>query len=389
MWRQCDTFFYSYEFFKSGINLLSPSVCWMGGYMTVALEFPIVSAVIALFFKIFGEKILISELVCLLFYICSVIYLYILINLLLNRRIAYLVSLVYSSLPLGLYYSRAVVIDFAELFFVIATLYYFILWLEKAGIKNLLMILIFSALALLTKAPYVLIIIFPAIYEIYRRNKIKFFLKHLIFFFIPVIIFILWQVYVQNLNSKAPDWFFIPGYFKFTNMSRWYFGYLGSRFDINNWRNIFSRFGESITTYTGIILFIAGLFINLQNNFNKKIFGLFLLGSLIYLLIFFDLNVIHDYYQIPFLCIASFYIAVSFDSLINHFQNNKYKFLTITVFIVFLINCIWFTERWYYKIDKLKQKSSEMIKNNTDDNSLIIVSGYHTDPREPSILAPS
>lgn len=389
MWRQCDTFFFSYEFYKSGINLLSPSVCWMGDYKTVAVEFPVVSGVIAVFFKIFGAHISISRFVCLLLYAGSVVYLFLLCRLLFYNRLAYLIALVYSSLPLGLYYSRAVIIDFAELLFVFAAFYYLILWLESEDKKNLILTLIFSAFALLNKAPYVLIIVLPAVYEIYRREKIRFFLRHLIFFLIPIAVFVLWQSYVYSLNSKAPDWFFIPGYFKFTDMSSWYFGNISSRFDLSTWKTLFFRFGESITSYTGVLLFAAGIFIKLKNNHSKKIFTLFSLSSILYLIVFFDLNRIHDYYQIPFLCIASFYIAVTFDYLFNNFQNKKIKFIAIVFSAFFLINCIWFTERWYYKVSRLKQISSEIMRTRTPENSLVIVSDNETDPRDPTVLAPA
>jgi Dolichyl-phosphate-mannose-protein mannosyltransferase len=389
MWRQCDTFFYAYEFYKTGINLLTPSVCWMGGYKILALEFPVVSGIIAVFFKIFGEQIYISKLVCLLFFSASVIYLYSLIKLLFYKRLAYLISVVYACLPLGLYYSTTVIIDFAELFFVFATFYYFILWLNNPGKKYLILVLFFSTLALLTKAPYILLIIFPAVYEIYKKDKIKLFLKYLIIFVMPVIIFGVWQSYVQNLNSRSPDWYFIPGYFKFNDMSSWYFGNISSRFDIDNWKNLFTRFIEADMSYVGTILFVSGILIKQPGKYNKKFFGLFCLGSVLYLLIFFNLNLIHEYYQIPLLCIASFYIAITFDYLISNMQTKKSKSFLIIIFIFFFINCIWFTERWYYKIDKLKQAASEIIKNNTNENSLVIVSDSKTDPRDPTVLAPS
>jgi hypothetical protein len=57
--------------------------------------------------------------------------------------------------------------------------------------------------------------------------------------------------------------------------------------------------------------------------------------------------------------------------------------------ILLMINSIWFTERWYYKIDRVRLYASEEINKNTDENSLVIVSIKDTDPRDPRILAPS
>lgn len=389
MWRQCDTFFYAYEFYSTGVNLLMPSVCWMGGHPAVALEFPVVSAVISIFFSIFGLHVSVAKLVCLIFFALSVFYMYLSFKVLYYKRLAYIIALVYTFLPLGLYYSVSVIIDFGEIFFVFGAFYHFILWLENEDIKNLIITLIFAVFGLLVKAPYIIIIILPAIYEIVRRNKIKLLLRNLVLFIIPVVIFIIWRNYVENLNSQSPDWFFIPGYHKFTNMENWYFGDLNSRLNPDNWRNLFIRFGEIIVSYAGLFLFIPGIFIKLPSGYNKKIIGLFAFGSVLYLMIFFNLNVIHDYYQIPFLAMASAYIAVTFDYLYRNISVREVKLITILISFIMIVNCIWYTERWFFKEKKLFTLSSELIKNNTDKNSLVIVSGPDIDMTDPSILAPA
>src|SRR5947207_6093573 len=39
-WRQAETAQYARSFFRDGIDLLHPTVCWLGGHHTLALEFP-------------------------------------------------------------------------------------------------------------------------------------------------------------------------------------------------------------------------------------------------------------------------------------------------------------------------------------------------------------
>ena len=106
-------------------------------------------------------------------------------------------------------------------------------------------------------------------------------------------------------------------------------------------------------------------------------------GTIVYLLIFFNLNVIHDYYQIPLLAITSFYIASSIDYLYRKINNkNVFYSKIILIFIItsLAVNGIWFTERWYYRHDSIRYIAAELIHNNTEPDDLVIASIDLTDP---------
>ncbi len=47
-WRQCDTGWFIWDFYKNGIDLLHPAVCWMGATDTLILEFPLPEALVAI-----------------------------------------------------------------------------------------------------------------------------------------------------------------------------------------------------------------------------------------------------------------------------------------------------------------------------------------------------
>lgn len=391
-WRQFDTEFYAYDFFKNGINLFKPSVCWLGAHKTLILEFPLISGVISIFYTVFGHSIFYARLVIFLFYLGSAFYLFLIIKHLYYARIAKLALLIYLMMPLSLYYSRAINIDFPALFFALAMLYYLILGYDKSNFGYIAIGTGSGIIAFLIKAPFAFYLFIPLLYHVFEKKKLSLFLKTLPLLALIGMVFLFWENYVSNTNSGAPDWFFIPDYFKFTNMSDWYFGYLEQRFIAENWKTLFYRFVESTTTYIGIPFFIFGLFAKPENGFKKTFFYFYLTGLFIYLLIFFSLNVIHEYYQIPLLIVSSFFIALSLDLLYRKLREKS--LLVAKIFIYFLlvllmINSIWFTERWYYKIDKVRLYASEEIKKNTEENSLVIVSIKDTDPRDPRILAPS
>jgi len=391
-WRQFDTEFYAYDFFTHGINLLRPGVCWMGGFRTLALEFPLISVIISVLYSIFGDSLFYARLVIVLFSLGSAYYLNRIVKRLFYARLANITTLIYLMAPMSLYYSRALFIDIPTLFFAFGMFYYYLIGFEKSSYWAIIIGSGMGTIAFLIKAPYVFFLYIPLLYFILKEKKIKFLLKALPILAIPVLAFIIWQVYTVRLNASAPDWSFIPDYFKFTNMDSWYFGDLPQRLNFENWKTLFFRFVESCTGYIGIIFFISGLFLKTDGETRKNIFGFYGLGTIIYLLIFFSLNIIHDYYQIPLLVISSFFIAVSIDYIYRKLSakgGNKGTVVTAILLAALIINCIWFTERWYYKPDWTRQHAAEIIEQNTGQNSLVIASITDTDPRDPRLLGPA
>jgi hypothetical protein len=174
-------------------------------------------------------------------------------------------------------------------------------------------------------------------------------------------------------------------------MSSWYFGDIADRFDWENWKNLLMRGGASVVMFTGIIFLLAGLFLK-RKNINKFFFNFYSLGLIAYLLIFLKLNFIHDYYQLPFLVAVAFYIGVAIEAVYKKFKNRSETKALIYVSVILIIlgiNGIWFTERWYYKPDKLRIEAAEYIMNNTSEDDLIITSIEDTDPRDPRLNASS
>lgn len=389
-WRQFDTYFYAYDFYLNGINLFQPSVSWLGAYKTLILEFPIVSAIISLSFYLPGPELIYMRIISLVFFLASAFYLYKIVLYLYYERLALFTVMVYLMLPLGVYYSIALNIDFAVMYFALAMLFYYVKGFKENSFKHIIIGTCFAVTAYITKIPYAMIMYFPLVYIALKYSQRKFILKAIPVLVVPFIVFIFWQLYTIDVNAKAPDWTFIPGYFKFVNMSDWYFGEFSERYILSNWNEIFIRIFENVIMYLGIILFLAGVFIR-SKKINKTFFNFYGFGLIIYLLIFFRLNLIHDYYQIPFLVLTAFYIGYGIDLFYEKISTKSKNAVLYTGIITLLIsiNGIWFTERWYYKPDNLRIHAAEIINNYTNPEDLIITSITDTDPRDPRILAAS
>jgi Dolichyl-phosphate-mannose-protein mannosyltransferase len=391
-WRQFDTEFFAYDYFKNGIDLFKPSVSWMGAYRTTILEFPLISAVIALFYDLFTPDVLYARIVIFMFYLGSAFYLYRMVLFLYYRSLACFTLLAYLLLPLGIYYSRAVNIDFPVLFFSLSALYYFLKGFDTNRLLYIVIASVLMCLGALVKAPYILILSIPMLYFIIKRNKLRLALKVSPLLLLPALLLYFWQTYAVSMNAAAPEWGFIPGYFKFTDMSSWYFGSISDRFVPGNWEVLIMRFGASGITFAGLPLLVIGVIAKLNHGYKKNFIAYYSIGIILYLLVFFKLNVIHDYYQVPLLVVTSFFIAAGIDSFYRRLETGraiKRNFIIAFVLVVLMINGIWFTERWYYRPDNTRHLAADFIRSNTNENDLVITSIDLTDPRDPRILAPA
>jgi 4-amino-4-deoxy-L-arabinose transferase-like glycosyltransferase len=379
--RQSDTANYIWDYYQNGIDLSKPSVCWMGNHKTVILEFPIIEAFIASSYHIFGPSHIPARIILLLFFIGSCWFLYKIICFFLDRSVARITTLLYTLMPLSLFYSRAVHIDFSEMFFVFGMVYFFLIGIQKEKILSLLLGSIFCTLALLIKTPYAFVVVFPLAWYILSRKKVVYVLKHIYLFLLPIGIYLTWQNHVFETNSAAPNWDFVPGYRKFTFDSGWYFGAFKQRIDPNNWIIIWERFYNEILGVTGFIFFIIGLF-RLQK---KHLFFFFwLLGTIIYLLLFFNLNRVHNYYQIPFIPILSLFIALGFQTIIRNFNNSIKNILIFIFIIIFGFESIHYSEKNYYNVQELHLEIGKVIKQNTLPTELVIINFENYDSKCPN-----
>ena len=125
-WRQCDTANFAWAFYDKGISLLKPSVCWMGNHPHVIFEFPLPEAITALLYNIFGPRLAYARATTLMFFLGATGFLAAIVARLSSPRLALLTALVYLALPLALFYSRAVHMDFSAVCFAHAMVYYFL-----------------------------------------------------------------------------------------------------------------------------------------------------------------------------------------------------------------------------------------------------------------------
>jgi Dolichyl-phosphate-mannose-protein mannosyltransferase len=400
MWRQADTAYYIWDYYINGIDFLHPAVCWMGGYKTVALEFPLPEALSAWAYQLLGPDLVWSRLICLGFYLGAAFYFFKVIRHVFDAEMAAFATLVFLMLPLGIYYSRAVHIDFCAVFFAHAMLYYLLRAVDLESRWLFVLAMLMATMGFLVKVPYVFYLAIPAVAYIHHDGKWRFFLSNSFLLLIPLLTFAAWQWHVKRVNAAAPDWTFIPDYHKMDNQLNWYFGHLSDRREWPYWQLIWGRLKFEVAAVIGVPLLLLGGMLGFKQ-FRINFMRLWAIGSLCYLLIFFMLNFHHDYYQIPFLAPFAFFIALPLYFLHQFIarQNRAVAGLVmIVVMSLFGWQCIRLTEGihlsndeknylgMYYQPDPLPQKAGGLIREHTPDNTLVISTFGGLDARCPLIL---
>lgn len=395
-WRQCDTASYALAFYVEGINLLRPSVCWMGSYKTVILEFPFPEALMAFLYNLFGYHLYLARFVTFLFFVGSAIYLYLIVCHVLGKRLAVIATAVYIILPLSLFYSRAVHVDFFAVFFAHAMAYHLVRTSQAPSGRHLILGLIAGCMAFLIKAPYAFYFGLPLLVLILHGPKLRKIVYVAVGLSVPVLVFIFWRSYAEAMNGAAPEWGFIPGYIKLAKMGSWYYGPLEMRWNLTVWQTLFDRFIHEVASPAGAALFVIGASLSFISLFRKRSeAGLFLwtwlLGIFAYIVVFLNLNYVHDYYQIPLLAVASIFIALAIELPLRFLKRSAGGFAWIaSLFLYGLVaaTSLTYAEAHYFKLDSIRIEAGEAIDRHTPSDALIIAvpETPDTDCRDPRLL---
>lgn len=385
-WRQSDTANYIWDYYDNGIDLGKPSVCWMGGHKTVILEFPIVEGLIASLYHIFGPTHQVARFVFLLFFIGSCWFLYQIILFFLSRSTARLSVLFYSLMPLSMFYSRAIHIDYSEMFFALGMVYFYLKGIQNEKILPFVFGGVFCALAFMIKAPYAMLFAIPLGWFILSQKKLLFFLKKIHFFILPILIYWVWQKYVFEVNDAAPEWGYVPGYRKFTFNAGWYFGDLNQRFTLDHYVLFGERFYNEILGLLGLILMVISFFLIKKKHL---FFVYWLLGCIVYVMVFFNLNRVHNYYQIPFTAILSIFMAIGLVGIIKNYAPLKRNLLLLIVVLLFTYETTSYAHSNYYKVQTLYLEIGRYVKRNTQKDDLVIINFENYDSKCPNFHYPA
>jgi hypothetical protein len=391
-WRQCDTAFYSLDFLRRGIDLFHPSVCWLGAHRTLIFEFPLPEAMSAMLYRAFGPDPFWDRLVALGFFVVSAAYLRAFTGLIVERRVSWLVTLAYLAFPLGQFYSRAAHVDFAALAFAHGFLYHAAVAVRGGSLGHAGLAAASGALAAMIKAPYLVPVLGPLALVVWDRRGPRSIALSGGALLAAGVAFVAWRRHVDAVNGAAPDWSFLPGFYKEVNPLWWYVGDLAQRLEIGNWIKLARRALFEILTPLGALLALLAWLPRGARNAGPGPLAVALAwtaATLLYLAVFFPLNVIHNYYQTPFLAPLALLVGLGGAAVwerlprlgASRLPSGALAFAGFLVAAVLSVSSL-----GYYRVDWLRVEAGRLIAAETPRDDLVVVADHGSGYSDPRLL---
>lgn len=245
----------------------------------------------------------------------------------------------YGFLPYSIYYGRTILPDSFMVFWAIVSLWFAsrgknVLWTVVAGIAGALALLAKPTAAfLLVPIPYLLVRRFG-----YSRDSL---VRLFIYSLVSVLPLFLWRRWIVQFPEGIP-------------VNTWLLNGNGIRFKGAWFYWLFAeRLGKLILGYWGLLPFGLGLITVLMKR-EGWVFRWWLIGALLYLVVFATGNVQHDYYQIVLVPVVAVFAAKGFTFLVKGGSqvSRAMGFATALVSILFCVGFSWYTIRTYYWINR-------------------------------------
>ncbi|MFA7573328.1 MAG: glycosyltransferase family 39 protein [Lutispora sp.] len=190
-WRQSDTESIARNFIEDRFNVFYPQFNYDGSKPNyVQLEFQITTFLIALLYKTFGYHYYLARLVPIMFFFGSSLYIYLIGKRYFGNPGAWFAVIAYSSMPMNIFYTRAIMPESAALFFFTGAFYYFIKWYDNEKLLPLFISAIFTCLSISQKTPTAFIGL-AMIFLLIKKYRLRFFAK--------------WELWVFAAISLLPN----------------------------------------------------------------------------------------------------------------------------------------------------------------------------------------
>ena len=385
-WRQSETVMMIESYYRYGINLLKPQIAWLGPYRTYAFEFPLPQAIIAFLYRFTGNHIIVAKIFFFLFFLIGCIYLYQTLKRYADETWARWAVLCYLVLPLSFYYSIALQVDFLEVTAALACLYHALRFKEKSeklSWGHLIAFGIWFLLGSLEKPPYLLCTGLAVAYA-FVNDRLWKQMGYLVIAALPGLIAAVWWIkYSAFLNSHIPFLGFLPGFTLHPDTFGWYFGNLEQRENPETYVAIFGRSFNNFT-FPVCVAFLAGVVMAILNRTTAITMWLWsLFGSLLMVFIIINLNVVHDYYQVP-LCLSVAVFASYALSKVASLKPWLGAFLGIIVVYGGIHGAI--RSEYFFKRAYPMEDIAQIVDEHTKPEEILFIANYNTGSNDPIML---
>lgn len=384
-WRQADTAAVTRTFVADGINLLFPRYHDVSSTQTGTsnpkglrfVEFPLYNAVHATLFKAFPTFSLEvwGRLVSIFSSLVSTYILFLLGKRFIGIWGGVLAAFFYAFIPFNIYFTRVILPEPMAVAFALISVWLFVKFVDEEKSWQLFVSAAAFALAMLVK-PFTFFYGVPIAYLAIKKYGLKGIFKNvkLLFAFdLALIPFFLWRIWINQYPVGIPHFF-------------WAFNGDKIRFKPSFWRWIFGeRLGYLILGGWGLIPFSFGLLKPRRKDFTRHEIGagfthFFILGMLLYVVVFATANVRHDYYQT--IAIPALALILAQGALFMWETKEFKKWLTrgllvFSLMVMFLTGALQIRE--FYKINRPEIVEAGASADKVTPKDALVIAPYNGD----------
>ena len=354
--------FYDSEFLKPKVSYLGPEK------KIFLLEAPIYNSIVVLTYKIFGGvNETLGRAVSVWAWLIAAFLIYS-ISRMFTKNIGSLTALYfYTFSPLSVLISKSFQPDQWMITFSLAAIFTLLKWTKNKKVVYFVISSIFASLAILTKLPAIIFLLFPLLLLI-LTTKLKIGRLFFLYFFVACLPVGVWTAYgflLKDFSGVSHSAFSVGNWFGinlFWNRQYYY--------------NVFGFEYHLVLLPTGILLFIVGIFQKLKPDQRFLYFWLF--GVFAYFIIFNKHNMTHEYYHLPMLPIACLFIGIAcenmWSSLIRRISVKPSLIIFVLVAFTLITMLAPTYQRAYKPIDRFNYviETADVINKNTGPNDLVI-----------------
>lgn len=336
VWRQTQTQSTINSFYQEDMNIFHPKRLERKNTNgNFRMEFPLMQWSVAVFYKAFGNHLVITRICMFIIGIFSVLGIYqLLLMLFRNPLLAVIGAWAFNFSPAFYYYTINPLPDNLSLAAAIWGMALFFRWTHHENRFSLLLSGLLFTIATLCKLPFILFFAVPGIWflrELFRTGwSKKLFFDGIVAFF--SLIFPLWWYL-----TVIPEWgenMVIKGMLNNGDSANQLFDYLQ--------HNLVSTLPELLLNYGSVIFFLAGFYFLFRNKAwkNRSFLPLATAGLLIICYYLFEANAIakiHDYYLFPFMPLLFVLVAYGAFQLYN--TGKKWRYAVLVILLVLPVTC--------------------------------------------------
>ena len=353
-WRQADCWSFALNYYEENLNFFKPSLHFIGksGVGNASGEFPVIYYTVAQIWKITGTKVWVFRGLNIFIVFLGLFALFKLFEkILLDSIWAIMLTLLLFTSPILVFYTNNFIADTPALGFSMIGAYFFFGFYQTKSLKKLYVACLFFLLGALLKVTaallFISILIIYAIelLKIYRfKGNEKLFnkpLKQGLPLFLVIALTYSWYAYSAYYNTLYNGTYFLLGILPIWDMD---YPLINEIERILNENLVYQFFNTSIITMVIAMFALLVVFRKKANKLLLTVTGLMGAGGLIYMILWFRVFDVHDYYLLNLLIIVVAVLMTFFLFLKQNHPSLLQSTGLKVVFFIFLCYNIYFAK---------------------------------------------